>query len=65
MAQTSWVRVAANQQLGAYDVVESLGYDDESVWPAESMAELLAVAFRGKMIDAMDHPVLRRLRGEV
>ena len=27
--------------------------------------EILKVAFRGKMIDSMDHPVLKRLRGEV
>ncbi len=64
-AQTSWVRVSANMQLGAYDVVESLSYEDEPVWPTESMKELLAVAFRGKLIDSLDHPVLRRLRGEV
>ena len=64
-AQSSWVRVSANMQLGAYDVIESLGYADEPAWPAESMSELLAVAFRGKMVDSMDHPVLRRLRGEV
>jgi hypothetical protein len=64
-AETSWVRVSANMQLGAYDVIESTAIVDEPVWPTEPMAEILKVAFRGKLIDSIDHPVLRRLRGEV
>ena len=65
LAQTSWVRVAANMALGAYDLFEATGIDAEPNWPRESMSELLRVAFRGKLIEEMDHPVLRRLRGEV
>ena len=65
LAQSSWVRVAANMDLGAYELYEAPGIDAEPKWPAEPMAELLTVAFRGKMIDSMDHPVLKRLRGEV
>jgi hypothetical protein len=64
-AESTWVRVSANMQAGAYDVVEAVAYTDEPVWPTESMNEILGVAFRGKLIDSMDHPVLRRLRGEV
>ena len=26
--------------------------------------DLLAVAFKGRLVDTLDHPVLRRLRGE-
>ena len=29
------------------------------------MKEILRIAFKGKYIDSMDHPVLRKLRGEV
>ncbi len=34
-------------------------------WPQESLGELLKIAFKGgKLIDSVDHPVLKRLRGE-
>ena len=28
------------------------------------MRELLRVAFKGRLIDSLDHPVLKKLRGE-
>lgn len=64
-AETRWVRVVANQALGHYDVYEATGDLPEPEWPSETFAELLAIAFRGKVIDSLDHPVLRKLRGEV
>ena len=33
-------------------------------WPEESFTELLKVAFRGRVVDRADHPVIARLRGE-
>jgi hypothetical protein len=64
-ARQGWVRVAANMALGAYDVWEAPGELGEPDWPDKPFRELLAVAFKGKLIDTADHPVLRRLRGEV
>jgi hypothetical protein len=64
-ARQGWVRVAANMALGAYDVWEATGELGEPDWPDKPFQELLAVAFKGKLIDTADHPVLRRLRGEV
>jgi hypothetical protein len=63
-ARKGWVRVAANLSLGAYDVWEAPGELGEPAWPDEPFRELLATAFKGKLIDSRDHPVLRRLRGE-
>jgi hypothetical protein len=34
-------------------------------WPDTPFADLLRIAFKGKFIDSISHPVLRRLRGEV
>ena len=65
LAQSEWVRVSANMELGAYDILTAPAIADEPTWPAEPLGELLRVAFRGKFIDSMDHPVLKRLRGEV
>jgi hypothetical protein len=63
--QSRWVRVAANMSLGAYDVYEAMGPFPEPHWPAIGFEELLRIAFRGRYIDSLDHPVLRRLRGEI
>jgi hypothetical protein len=60
-----WVRVAANMALGAYDVFEANAQLTEPDWPDVPLKELLRVAFKDRYIDSLDHPVLRRLRGEV
>lgn len=65
IAQTHWVRVAANMSLGAYEVFEATGDLPEPEWPSQDFAELLRIAFKGKYIDSPDHAVLKRLRGEV
>jgi hypothetical protein len=65
LAVKGWVRVAANMSLGAYDVFQATGQLPEPDWPDVPLAELLRVAFRDRHIRSLDHPVLRRLRGEV
>jgi hypothetical protein len=63
-ARTEWVRITANMGLGAYDI-KAATYRTEPTWPTLPMNEILRVAFRDRMIDSFDHPVLRELRGEV
>lgn len=63
-ARTQWVRVSANMAAGAYDVAVAPMHGAEPTWPEMSMAELLRIAFRDRLIDRYDHPVLMRLRGE-
>lgn len=65
LAREGWVRVAANMPLGAYDVFQAQGEIPAPEWPDMPFRELLRVAFREKFIDTMNHPVLRKLRGEV
>ena len=65
IAQERWVRIQANMSLGAYDVFEATGELPEPKWPEMSLADILRVAFKDKRIDSHDHPVLRRLRGEI
>jgi hypothetical protein len=64
LARKGWVRVAANMALGAYEVFQAVGQLDEPEWPSTPFSELLRVAFKDRFIDTLDHPVLRRLRGE-
>ncbi|MBV9657271.1 MAG: hypothetical protein JO295_04085 [Verrucomicrobia bacterium] len=63
LARHKWVRVSANRSLGAYDLAVA-AVDQEPAWPKQPYNELLRIAFKGKIIDSVDHPVLRRLRGE-
>jgi hypothetical protein len=65
LAEGHWVRVQANLSLGAYDVFQATGPLPEPRWPDETLHELLKISFKGRYIDAADHPVLRKLRGEV
>jgi hypothetical protein len=65
LAKTKWVRVASSMALGAYDVFEPTGTLPEPAWGEERFSDLLRVGFQGKVIDSPDHPVLRKLRGEV
>jgi hypothetical protein len=64
MAKTSWVRVVAKMSLGAYEVFEATATVPEPEWPTEPVADLLRVAFKSKLIDSLDHPVLQQLRGD-
>jgi len=64
-AMHGWVRIQANMALGAYDIMQATASLTDPTWPEESFHELLKVAFRDKLIDTSDHPVLRKLRGEV
>ena len=65
MAQKRWVRVAANMGLGAYEVYEAVGNIPEPEWPDVDFQEILRICFKDHFITTMDHPVVRRLRGEM
>lgn len=64
-AQVAWVRIAANISLGAYDVFEANGELPPPEWPELSFERLLEIAFHDRFIDQIDHPIVRRLRGEL
>ena len=64
MAQKKWVRVAANMSLRAYEVYEAVGNIPDPEWPDIPFQKILEIAFRDRFITDLDHPVVRRLRGE-
>ena len=61
----AWVRVQSNMSLGAYEVYEAVGAIPDPVWPELSMDDIVRIAVRGRVISTIDHPVLRKLRGEI
>jgi hypothetical protein len=64
IAQKNWLRLAANMAIGTYDVSVATASLPEPKWPEQPFGELLKIAFKDRLIDSLDHPVLRKLRGE-
>lgn len=66
LAMKSWVRFEWNKSAGSYDAIIFSGANPgEPSWPSMAFEDIVASAFRGRVIDNVDHFVLRRLRGEV
>jgi hypothetical protein len=63
LAQKRWIRVKANMALGAYEMFEAAGTIPEPEWPTLPLRELLKIGFRDRLVDCLDHPVIKRLRG--
>ena len=65
MAMQRWVRVKANTNIGAYDMFEASSTIPEPEWPKDlAFEQMLRIAFKGRLVDSLSHPVLKRLRGE-
>jgi hypothetical protein len=64
LAMKKWVRVKANMNLGAYDIYEAQSTMSDPEWPKEGFWDLIKIAFRDHLITSMDHPVIKRLRGQ-
>jgi hypothetical protein len=64
-AKTQWIRITANMSLGAYEICQATGNLSEPTWPDLSFQEILKVGFRGRFVERVDHPLIRRLKGLV
>jgi hypothetical protein len=49
--------------VGGYDVYQADSVLADPEWLDAGMAELIEVAFRGKIITTVDHPVVQSLLG--
>jgi hypothetical protein len=68
LAMESWIRVRANMNLGAYDIFKADDKDNkipDPKWPQLGFWELIKIAFRDHLVDRIDHPVIKRLRGQM
>jgi hypothetical protein len=67
VAVNSWVAVKSNRPAGHYDTHVAGGNFPEPDWDAaldgKSLQDLLRIAFRDRVIDRVEHPVLKQLRG--
>jgi hypothetical protein len=62
-AMVDWVRVASNKSLRAYETFEASGDIPEPVWRNETFEEILKIAFRERLVNRPDHPLVQRLQG--
>ena len=62
-AMEQWVKISANMSLGAYEIFEALKEHPDPVWPEITFEEILKIAFRQRLVDSADHPLVQRLRG--
>jgi hypothetical protein len=65
LAMKSWIRLTANISLGANEVFEAIGDLPEPEWPDIPFPEILKIAFKDRIVDRADHPLVQRLRGQV
>ncbi len=64
-AMKGWIRIQANMSLGAYEIFTASIAQPAPEWHLPPLNELLRLAFRDHFIQSLDHPVLKRLRGEI
>ena len=62
-AMTRWIRIKANMPLGAYEIFEAESSIPDPIWPEMSFGEIYRIAFRDRLINTADHPVIKRLHG--
>jgi hypothetical protein len=63
MAKDDWVRLIPNQVIGGYEALMASGELSDPTWPDKTFEELLHLAFKDRMVNDLDHPVIRRLKG--
>jgi hypothetical protein len=68
-AKTSWVRCHASDDGEGYAYTEPVDLFPDPAWDrwlrGRSMLQLLGIAFRDRVIDTLDHPVLREFDGRL
>jgi hypothetical protein len=63
MAKEKWIRLAPDMGLGGYRIYVAEGELSEPQWPDKPLNEIMQIAFRDRIVDSENHPVVRRLRG--
>lgn len=64
-AKHLWVRMFGNRDLGGYEIFRAKGDLGEPQWPDKTFRELIEIAFRDRVIDRVDHEVIKELNGEL
>ncbi len=63
-AMKAWVRINADMEVGAYKITTARGVIPDPEWPNLTFEELLAIAFRDRQVNSLNHPLVRRYLGD-
>ena len=63
LAREKWIRVKSNRDQRMYEARIPEHQFDDPEWPDLTYKEILRKAFKDKLIDSLEHPVLKKLRG--
>lgn len=66
-AERKWVRVRTNQSERCYEVHDAVNQSayGEPVFPKQTRNEILRAAFKERLIDSVEHRVIRQLLGAI
>lgn len=67
LAKEKWISISSNDPLGAYCGAVAKSNLEEPVWPDKpaNIGEAIELAFKNNVIDNPNHPILKKLRGEI
>ena len=63
MAKDQWIKLMSDMTAGSYRVFVAMGALPDPKFPDKSLEELLRLAFRGRVVDTVDHPVVKQSLG--
>ncbi|ABA88055.1 hypothetical protein Pcar_0798 [Syntrophotalea carbinolica DSM 2380] len=63
-ARTEWVRLRRSITRKGYDIISAAKPFPEPVWSDETFENLIRQAFKNNVIGSLDHPIVKKLRGE-
>jgi hypothetical protein len=63
LAKREWVKLVSDMAGGCYRIYRAKGKLTDPVFPEKSLEELLRIAFRGRIIDNENHPVVKQALG--
>jgi hypothetical protein len=64
-AMHGWIRIVANMEARGYDIYQPRVEIALPKWPDLTLESMLEMAFKHYLIESLDHPRVRALRGEV
>ena len=67
LAKEKWICIRADMNAGGYDILEAVAKLPEPEWPTEELTfqRMLELGFKDFFVDSLDHPLIRRLTGQV
>lgn len=63
-AKTKWVRVVTNHSIPGYELLSPYDKLPDPEWPDMPFNDILRIAFSNRIIESVDHPIVKELRGQ-